>query len=105
MIHQDPPHCLRDDGEEVGAVNEVNCGMTENLKIRFVHQSGGLQGVIRPLLAELGFCDLMEGCIDHLHQFTSRGFVTGAELTEQLGDRRLRFSADGAYYTSPLDEK
>jgi hypothetical protein len=99
MVHQDAAHRTGHNREEVRSVGELDFRMAEKLQVRLVHQGGGLQSVVRAFLAKLRFGNPMQGLVDDAHQFALRGCLAGAHPMQQLGDRRLWFSADGIDYT------
>lgn len=49
-MRQDPAHHLRGDRHELSPILPVRLVLTHKVQVRFVNQSGGLKGVVRPFL-------------------------------------------------------
>ena len=52
MVHQDAPHHLRGDGEELAPVLPGGRALAEQAEVGLVHEGRGLQRVARPLATQ-----------------------------------------------------
>ncbi|HET6890554.1 MAG TPA: hypothetical protein VFH31_05580 [Pyrinomonadaceae bacterium] len=62
------PHDLRGDGEEIDPILPERIGLPHKFDICLVDQSGGLQGVVRPLAAHITGSNSAQLIIDQREQ-------------------------------------
>ena len=65
MVNENPSHDLRAHPEEMRAVLPVATPLVDEPQIRFVHQSGRLKAMSRPLATELALRDAPQFGIDN----------------------------------------
>jgi len=84
-LHQDSPHHLRRDGEEVRAIPPFDSIDVDQPQVRLVHQRRRLQRMIRPLPAHVVPGETVELLIDQRDQSVEGGAVALAPRSEELG--------------------
>ena len=92
VVHQDPPHRLRRNGEEMGAVLPAQPIQPEQLNVSLVHQAGRVQRVVPPLPAALSPGDALELLIEDRKQPIDRGSAVMKNASSSPSGRSTRLS-------------
>ncbi len=74
MLHQDLPHQLRADGQEVLPVLKLTRALFFEAQISLMHQGRALQGVVRTFLAQVIMRDPPKLVVDE-REYGGQGFV------------------------------
>jgi hypothetical protein len=77
-IHQDAPHHLGGDGEEMGAVLPAYASHIHQAQKGFVDQGGGLQGITRVFPLHVAPGHAAQFSVDQRGQLVERGVVAAA---------------------------
>jgi hypothetical protein len=88
VIYQNVAHDLRGQSKEVRLVLPVNRILSGQLQIGFVHERGGLQGMLRAFGLKLPGCYPPQIVINQRHQLPERLCLSLAVLIEQQADLR-----------------
>ena len=82
VIHQDAPDQLRGHAEEMGAVLPVDAALVDQPQVGFVHQGGGLQGVVGPFAPQVPAGQALEFAVDQRREALERLLVAIAPLLQ-----------------------
>ena len=85
IFHQNPPHRLRSNAEEMRAVAPRHL-LINQLHIRFIHQRRSLQRMIVAFAAQIVMRQLVQFVIHQRHQFIARDLIAIAPGNQQLRD-------------------
>jgi hypothetical protein len=88
MIHQDLPHHLGRDAEEMGAVSVIRLGFDPPDACRLRAQGGGLQRVVGAFAAQVTIGEAAQFRVRDRHQLIKRLFIAGLHFVEQKCERR-----------------
>jgi hypothetical protein len=88
VVDQDASHHAGRDGEEVHAVLPRDIDVDE-AGVRFVDESGRLEGVLLALAAHVPVGEAPELLVDDRHELVERVLVSLPPVEKQRGDRRL----------------
>src|SRR5688572_29986091 len=86
MVHQNTPHRLRRDAEEVGPILPFHRPLIDELDERLVDERRWLQGVVRALLSQVAGRQLPQLPIDLRNQAVERLLLAIAPLLKQAGN-------------------
>ena len=84
-IHQDVPHDLGGEAEELRPVLPLHVGLVHELQVGLVYEGVRLQGVARTLPAEVRGRPPVEVGVDETHQAIPGGFVAAAPGLQEIG--------------------
>lgn len=99
MIDQDLTHQPGGDSQKMRSVAKAGEVTTHHARVDFMHQGGGLKGVVGSFAPQLGRSNAPQFSIDQREQVIERLSIAAGELLQQYGDslrvrhRRCRFSA------------
>ena len=95
VLHQDLPHQLRGDAEEVGSILPLDSRLVDELQIDLIDQGGGGQRVVGTLASQRAPGGSPEFTVDNGKKFGERLLTPVAPVDKQLGDfvRRSRIDA------------
>jgi hypothetical protein len=86
MIHENPPHELRGDPEEVRAIPPLYTALIDKSQIRLVYERRGLERVSALLSPHRARCLSVELGVHLLQEPFAGGGVTAAPGEEESGD-------------------
>ena len=86
MLEDDPPHHLSGHTEELSPILPLDPVLIDQLEEGLVDQSGGLQGVILPLVSHVPLRLSVQLIVDHGHEVLEGGLISAAPVQEQLCD-------------------
>jgi hypothetical protein len=86
VVHEDAPHHLRRDAEELSTVLPHHRPLIDKTKIRLVDEGGRLQRVVRPFLAKVSRSAAAKLLINDRHQSVARVAIAGAPPPQQCRD-------------------
>ena len=85
-IDEDATHDFGGEGVEVGAVFEGGVVLFDHAHVGFVDERGGLQGMVRPLVAHVAGGDFVEFRIDERGQLIDCGVAVFGPVPQDLRD-------------------
>jgi hypothetical protein len=92
VIHENLPHHLGRDTEEVCAIPIFRLVLADQPNVSLVNERGRLQGVIPPLTPQINVRQTPELRVSERHEVIERlffsGFVSGLDFAEQQRERR-----------------
>jgi hypothetical protein len=83
MVHQDPPHHLGRQREEVRSILPIGVALADESKERLVDQGGGLKDVPRTLAPKSGRRPAAQLLVDDRDELAARGEIASAPCVEQ----------------------
>ena len=86
VIDQDPAHDPRCDAKEMRSILPIRAALVDETDVGLVHERGGLQGVVRPLVAKLACGDAAKLRIDEREQLIEGSPVAATPIAQQRGD-------------------
>jgi len=82
IIDQNVPHYVRGDGKEMNSALPCSISQPNKLDVSLMHERSRLQGVIRPLVPQMGDRQSMEFLVDDRNKVAGGFLVTVRELLE-----------------------
>jgi hypothetical protein len=100
VIHEDAPHHLRRDAEELRAVLPLCAVLIDQPQVGFVNECGRLQRVIGALTPQVGLGPTMEVLVDQRDELIASRGISGAPRVQEcrhvgLGVHRPHPEASG----------
>src|SRR5215470_11047757 len=90
MVDEDSSHDPRGDAEEVGAALPRHVGRLHEPQVGLMDESGRLEGMVAPLLAQVSGGEAPQLVVDDGKQLVESGLIAAIPLPEQLRDTRRR---------------
>src|SRR4029453_19408658 len=96
-IHQDPPHHLRGNCEELGTVLPLDAAPPDQPQVRFIDQFGRLPAVTRSFPGKESPRHLTQLVLDENRQLTERAPLAAAPRLEKRRDVPNVWHGSGVY--------
>jgi hypothetical protein len=84
MIHENAAHELGGDAEKLRPVLPLDAGLIHHPQIRFMHESGGLKGMVASLPLQVLAGETAQFLVNQRHQLLGRFLITRAPPAEKF---------------------